>query len=269
MDISSTYALNNGVKIPVLGFGTWQLNYQEGQKAVNQALKFGYRLIDTAAYYQNEAEVGEAIRASGISRSEIFVVTKLWNSDHFMAKEAFEKSLANLGLGYIDLYLIHWPVPERLESWKTLEKLLGSGKVKSIGVSNFTIRHLEELLDSASVVPAVNQVEFTPFLYQKDLLDYCRKKGIILEAYAPLTRGSRLADPNLEEIAASHKKTPAQVMLRWSVQKGVIPLPRSKNPARIKENADIFDFNLTGKEMNAIDSFDEGLRTTWDPESMK
>ncbi|HQT45323.1 MAG TPA: aldo/keto reductase, partial [Candidatus Micrarchaeota archaeon] len=140
MDISSTYALNNGVKIPVLGFGTWQLNYQEGKKAVGQALKSGYRLIDTAAYYQNEAEVGEAIRASGISRSEIFVATKLWNSDHFMAKEAFEKSLANLGLGYIDLYLIHWPVPERLESWKTLEKLLGTGKVKSIGVSNFTIR---------------------------------------------------------------------------------------------------------------------------------
>ncbi|MFA5106394.1 MAG: aldo/keto reductase [Candidatus Micrarchaeia archaeon] len=269
MDVKSTYSLNNGRKIPILGFGTWRLTSSESVKAVSHALKSGYRLIDTAAYYQNEAEVGKAIRESKIHRKDVFVTTKLWNSDHSDPKAAFEKSLAALGLEYIDLYLIHWPVPERNESWKVLEGLLDSGKVKSIGVSNFTIRHLDELLDSASIVPAVNQVEFTPYLYQKELLDYCKKKGIRLEAYAPLTRGSKLADPLLSEIASKHKKTAAQVILRWSIQHGVIPLPKSEKPARIAENAALFDFQLDDKDMAMLDSLDEGLRMTWDPEEMK
>ena len=200
----------------------------------------------------------------------MFITTKVWNTDQGYdgTLRAFQTSLDKLGMEYVDLYLIHWPVPEKLETWKVLEKILESGKARSIGVSNFTIRHLEELLRKADKVPAVNQVEFSPYLYQKELLAYCRSKGIQLEAYSPLTRGRKLGDEKLKKIASGYSRTAAQLLLRWQLQHGMVVIPKSGTKERISENADVFGFCISEKDMEILDSINEGLRVTWDPSEM-
>ncbi len=261
--------LNNGVMIPRLGLGVYQSPPgQVTQKAVEYALKIGYRHIDTARIYNNESDVGSALRNSGIRREDVFITTKLWNSDqgYETALKACDASLKRLGLKYLDLYLIHWPVPEiRNESWTALTKLLKDGKCRSIGVSNYTIQHLTELLEDADVVPMVNQVEFSPFLYQKQLLDYCEKDKIQVEAYSPLTQGAKLNHPTIQQIAKKHGKTPAQVLIRWSLQHNLVTIPKSVREERIKENSQVFDYNLTSEDMRVLDSLDENFRNSWDP----
>jgi diketogulonate reductase-like aldo/keto reductase len=225
--------------------------------------------------------VGEAVRLAGkrlgIPRDEIFVTTKLWNSDHGYenARGAFEKSRRNLGLDYVDLYLIHWPVEElRGESWKALERIHSEEKARSIGVSNYMPWHLDELIGTAdsegaaTIEPVVDQVEFSPFLYQRDLLDHCRKRKIQLEAYSPLTKGRLLAQPGLERIAAKYARTPAQILIRWVLQKQVVVIPKSANPSRIRENAEVFDFSISDYDMNELDDLNESIRTSWDPSTV-
>ena len=267
--IATKVQLNNGIKMPIFGLGTYQSGSSiQTQKAVLHALKAGYTLIDTAAFYGNEKDVGEAIRTSSIPRDDIFITTKLWNSDHGYDTgiAACKKSLKRLGLSFIDLYLVHWPVEGlRNETWKALETLLKEEKCRAVGVSNYMIWHLEELLDSSSTIPAVNQVEFSPYLYQKDLLEFCRSHSIQLEAYSPLTKGRKLHDLQLMSIAAHYSKSPAQLLIRWGLQRGVIVIPKSSNKERIYENADVFDFSISHKDMGILDSFHENLHTSWDP----
>ncbi len=263
-----TKQLYNGVDIPLLGLGTWKATGREVERAVRTALELGYRHIDTAKIYGNEKRVGAAIRASGIPREQIFVTTKLWNWNQGFEKglKAFEASRAALGLDYIDLYLIHWPKPRtRQDSWRALETIYQSGACKAIGVSNYTLRHLEEMKTYATVMPMVNQVEFHPFLYQKELFEYCLANNIALEAYSPLAHGKRQEDPVIVEIARTHGKSNAQIFLRWSIQHGNIILPKSTNPERIGENTKIFDFELSVGEMGRIDGLNENYRTCWDP----
>ena len=264
--------LNNGVMIPRLGLGVYQSPPgQATQKAVEYALKVGYRHIDTARIYNNESDVGSALRNSGVKREDVFVTTKLWNSDqgYETALKACDASLKRLGLKYLDLYLIHWPVQEtRDKSWKALVQLLKDGKCRSIGVSNYAIQHLTELLEQSDIVPMVNQVEFSPFLYQKQLLDYCEKNKIQLEAYSPLTQGEKLNHPKIQEIAKKHNKAPAQVLIRWSLQHNLVTIPKSVREERIKENSQVFDYNLTTEDMRILDSLDENFRNSWDPTNM-
>jgi diketogulonate reductase-like aldo/keto reductase len=261
--------LNNGVMIPRLGLGVYQSPPgQATQKAVEYALKIGYRHIDTARIYNNESDVGTALRKSGVKREDVFITTKLWNSDHGYetALKACDASLKRLGLKYLDLYLIHWPVPEiRNESWQALAQLLKDGKCRSIGVSNYTIQHLTDLLEDTDVIPMVNQVEFSPFLYQKQLLDYCEKNKIQLEAYSPLTQGAKLNHPKIQQIAKKHNKTAAQVLIRWGLQHNLVTIPKSVREERIKENSQVFDYNLTTEDMRILDSLDENFRNSWDP----
>ena len=272
LTLGSRVTLNNGNTMPVLGLGMWQAGSgKQTRKAVATALEIGYRLFDTAKLYGNESDLGTAIRESGIPREEIFVTTKLWNNDqgYESALRAFEKSRRELGLDYVDLYLIHWPVPGlRQESWKALLKIRDEGLARSIGVSNYTIRHLEELLRATPAPPAVNQVEFHPFLYQKELLEFCVSKKIQLEAYSPLTRGHRLDHPVISQIAARHGRTPAQVLIRWSLQHGLVVIPKSIRPERIRENAAVFDFQLSPDDMKRLDSLDESSHVAWDPEDL-
>ena len=261
--------LNNAVMIPCLGLGVYQSPPgQTTQRAVEYALKIGYRHIDTARIYNNESDVGTALRKSGIKREEVFITTKLWNSDHGYDKalRACDESLRRLGLKYLDLYLIHWPVPEiRNESWQALTQLLRDGKCRSIGVSNYTIQHLTELFDKSEIAPMVNQVEFSPFLYQKQLLDYCEKNKIRVEAYSPLTQGEKLNHQKIQQIAKRHDKTPAQVLIRWSLQHNLVTIPKSVREERIKENSQVFDYNLTNDDMRILDSLNENFRNSWDP----
>ncbi len=267
--IGSRITLNNAIEMPRLGLGVFRTRQgAETRNAVREALAAGYRLVDTAALYGNEREVGEAIRASGLPREEVFVTTKLWNSDHGYdpALRAFDESLAALGLDYVDLYLIHWPVPGlRFDSWRALETLLADGRCRAIGVSNYTIAHLTGLLEASDTLPAVNQVEFHPFLFQRELLDFCRAKGVQLEAYSPLAKAARLQDPQIDRIARRHARTPAQVLLRWSLQHDLVVIPKSARRERIRENADVFDFELDAADMRELDALDEGHRTAWDP----
>jgi diketogulonate reductase-like aldo/keto reductase len=253
----------------MLGLGVYQTPAgRVTQEAVKFALKTGYRHVDTASLYGNEEDVGRGVRDSGVSREQVFVTTKLWNSDHGYdsALSACDKSLRRLGLGYIDLYLIHWPVPElRGETWKALVELQRRGSCRAIGVSNYTVRHLQELLDSSEVTPAVNQVEFNPFLYQEELLNFCNDKGIQLEAYSPLTRGHKLRHPTVLDVAQRYSKSPAQVMIRWSLQHGLVVIPKSARPERIKENSEVFDFEIPSADMSRLDSLSEDLHTDWDP----
>lgn len=258
--------LNSGYELPVLGFGTSRL--EEGDmayRAVLAAIKSGYRHIDTAAMYGNEVSVGRAVRDSGVKRDEIFVTTKLHNNDHHDVMGAFAASLERLGLEYVDLYLIHWPMPQRLESWQSLVGIQASGRARSIGVSNFTQTHLAELLQNTSKVPAVNQIEFSPFLFQRQLLDYCHDQGIQLVAYSPLTRAHKLDDASVAAMAKRLGKSSAQVLLRWAIQHGVAVIPRSQNPVHITENAALFDWELTEKDMQQLDNLDENLRIMDDP----
>jgi diketogulonate reductase-like aldo/keto reductase len=291
LTIDTKLTLNDGHQIPQLGLGVWQTRAGATcETAVLAALEAGYRHIDTAAMYGNEESVGAAIRMSGIPRENIFVTTKLWNSDHGNPARALETSLRKLKLDYVDLYLIHYPVRERRQSWRTLEALRAEGKARSIGVSNFTIRHLKELLAETKTVPAVNQVEFHPYLYQRDLLDFCAAEGMVIEAYSPLTKGVRLKDPKLVAVARKYSKaepqpaalrsrlplldrlshhaetkSTAQILIRWALQHGLAVIPKSANQRRIFEDADIFDFEITAEDMHLLDGFNENLRTCWDP----
>lgn len=268
-NIGSTVTLRGGVAMPVLGLGVWQTAPgPETRNAVVAALRAGYRLVDTARAYRNEEDVGAAIRESGIPREEVFVTTKLWNSDHGYdaTLRACDASLARLGLDQLDLYLVHWPVEKlRHETWRAMERIRADGKARAVGVSNYTIRHLDELLARAQEPPSVNQVEFSPFLYQRELLAHCRQHGIQLEAYGPLVRGHKLDHPVLQELARKHGRTPAQVLVRWCIQHEVVPIPKSVHEHRIRENAAVFDFELDPADLARLDALDEGYRTSWDP----
>ncbi|HVF85433.1 MAG TPA: aldo/keto reductase [Abditibacteriaceae bacterium] len=265
--------MNNGVPIPQVGLGVWQAEEgAEVEGAVRAALQCGYRLIDTAAIYGNEVGVGKAIRDSGVSREEIFLTTKLWNAHHAYdaALRAFDESMDKLDCGYIDLYLIHWPLPmDGLfpQAWKAMEKLLHDGRVRSIGVSNFKPPHLDTLLQEAEIVPSVNQIELHPMLQQKETRDYCNSRGIAIESYSPLMRGGEaLEHPVISQIAAQHGKTAAQVILRWHVQSGFIVIPKSVKPDRIRENLALFDFQLSPEEMQNIAGLDVNGRIGADPD---
>jgi diketogulonate reductase-like aldo/keto reductase len=266
--IDSTVTLAGGVQMPVLGLGVWQTGAgAETRTAVRAAIEVGYRLVDTARVYQNEADVGAAIRDSGVARDRIFVTTKLWNSDHGYDRtlRACDQSLARLGLEQVDLYLVHWPSPGRRETWRAMEQLLADGKARAIGVSNYTVRHLEELLASCRTAPAVDQVEFNPFLHQRELLAFCRAHQVQLEAYGPLVRGHRMDHPVIAQVARKHGRTAAQVLVRWGIEQGLVTIPKSARPERIRENADVFGFALDAEDLAALGGLDEGYRTAWDP----
>lgn len=267
--------LNNGIDIPVLGLGVFRNPSGESTRnAVWTALKNGYRHIDTARIYGNEEDVGTAIRHCGLERSEVFVTTKLWNSDQGYQGtiNAFQESLHRLHLDYVDLYLMHWPVEGlRLESWRAMEKILAGGKVRAIGVSNFMTHHLKELLDHCEVIPAVNQIEMSPYLYltRQEILEMCRERGIVVEAYSPLTKGRKLDDPDLVRIAGKYGKTTAQVLIRWAIDHGFVVLPKSARSLRIIENGAVFDFTLSKEDMTFLDGLDGNLVTGWDPAQAK
>jgi len=268
-----TVTLNNGITMPQLGFGLFQISDEETSAAVGTALESGYRSIDTAAIYGNETGVGRALTSSGIARDELFVTTKLWNADqgYETTLTAFDASLDKLGLDFVDLYLIHWPTPDRdlyRDTWRALEKLLADGRTRAIGVSNFQPAHLQRLLESTSVVPVVNQVELHPDLQQKALREFHARHDIATEAWSPLAQGALLADDAITSIAAGHGRTPAQVVLRWHLQLGNVVIPKSGTPARIRENLDLFDFALSADEMDAIAALDRGLRTGPDPDAL-
>ena len=264
--------LNNGVTMPWLGLGVYKT--QEGtevEHAVRAALELGYRSIDTAALYQNELGVGRAIRESGIARETLFVTTKVWNSNqgYELTLRAFEESLEKLSMDYVDLYLIHWPVKGKYkETWKALEKIYRDGRAKAIGVSNFHVHHLQDLMESSEVVPAVNQVEYHPYLQQVALLAFCNQQQIWLEAWSPLARGGEvLHHPVIAEIARNHGKSPAQVILRWDLQKGVVTIPKSIHTERIRENSEVFDFELTPQDMSKIAELNLNKRIGPDPDN--
>lgn len=267
-----TILLNDAREMPLLGLGVYKATDDaELKQAISDAFSSGYRLIDTASFYKNEEGVGKGIKALKIPREELFVTTKIWNTAQRVGniEESFSRSLERLGLDYIDLYLIHWPVPGCFgNTWKALEKLQASGKVKSIGVSNFTIQDLETLKAVSDIVPAVNQVEFHPLFNHPELLGYCKKNHIAVQAYAPLARGAYLNSPLLIEIGKHHQKTPAQVGLRWLIQQGVAVVPKSVHKERIEENSKIFDFVLTEEEMTAITAMDAQQRIAGIPEDM-
>jgi diketogulonate reductase-like aldo/keto reductase len=256
LSIRSTVQLNNGIDMPILGLGVWQMfRGEETEKAILWALEAGYRLIDTAKFYGNEVSVGNAVRKSGIARNEIFVTTKLWPSDFFRVRAAFQDSLDKLGLASIDLYLIHWPIPVvKSAVWKSLEKIYAQGLVRAIGVSNYSVNQLKALVSRAKIPPAVNQVRFHPFSYKRELVDFCKSKNIVLEAYSPLARGKKLHDSMIADIAKKYGKTPAQIMIRWSLQHGLIAIPKSSRKERIVENAAVFDFQIENNDMTLLDN---------------
>jgi diketogulonate reductase-like aldo/keto reductase len=274
-DIPSV-TLNNGVAMPQLDLGVFLVPNDESITSVSSALDNGYRLIDTAAAYHNEEGVGEAIRRSGIPREDIFVTSKLWNADHGndQAMQGFETSLAKLGLDYLDLYLIHWPLPMKglaTETWKGLEQVYKSGRVRAIGVSNFTPAHLDQLLRETDIVPAVDQIELHPTFTQADVRHYVKEHGIQVESWYPLggqrSKDALLTMPLLVDLAKKHGKTPAQIVLRWHIQLGLVVIPKSTHPQRIKENREIFDFELSQDEVAAISGLDTGVRVGADPET--
>jgi 2,5-diketo-D-gluconate reductase A len=264
--------LNDGNRMPQLGFGVFQVPADETAEAVEHALETGYRLIDTAAAYGNEAAVRDALQTSGLSRGEVFITTKLFNTEHRseQARRAFDESFSKLGGDYVDLYLIHWPVPSKdlyLEAWETLGGLREEGRVRSIGVSNFQIEHLERIIDATGVVPTVNQIELHPRLQQPELRRFHAERGIVTEAWSPLGKGELLDDPVIEAIASEHDRTPAQVVLRWHIQLGNVVIPKSVTPSRIEENFRVFDFELGDEEMQRLAELDRGERTGPDPDT--
>lgn len=279
MSLTDTYTLYNGVKIPQVGFGTWQsADGDEAYKAVKWALEAGYRHIDTAAAYGNEESVGKAIKDSGIPREELFITTKLWNEDHGYeaTKEAFGKSLEKLGLDYVDLYLIHWANPVKFRdnwkeanagSWKAFEEFYENGTAKAIGVSNFRPKHLDALLETAKVKPMVNQMFINPSDMQPGVVEYNNDHDILTEAYSPLGTGAIFKIPELKDIADKYGKSPAQVVLRWSLQHGFLPLPKSVHEEYIKANTEIFDFELSEEDVKTIDGFHGKAGLATDPDT--
>jgi 2,5-diketo-D-gluconate reductase A len=265
--------LNNGVRMPQLGYGVFQVPDDETTAAVKTALETGYRSIDTAAVYGNEKGVGQAIAEAGVARDELFITTKLWNSaqGYDSTLKAFDESMKKLGLEQLDLYLIHWPTPKRdkyLDTWKAFEKLYADGRVRAIGVSNFQPAHLERLMDASDVVPAVNQVELHPYLQQQEVREFDAKHGIATEAWSPLAKGgSLLGDPVVAELAVKHSRTPAQIVLRWHLQLGNVVIPKSVTPSRIEENFDVFGFTLSEDEIESLSPLDRGERTGPDPDT--
>ncbi|TNF43396.1 MAG: aldo/keto reductase [Bacteroidetes bacterium] len=272
MNISSKVKLNNGVEMPWFGLGVFLSNEgEEVENAVKLALQSGYRHIDTAAIYKNERGVGKAVKESGIAREEIFITSKVWNTDqgYKTTLAAYEASLERLQMDYLDLYLIHWPKGKRsVETWKALEELYQKGKVRAIGISNFLVHHLEEFLPECKIMPAVNQVEFHPELLQPELLEYCQKRGIQPEAWAPMMKGRVNDIPLMQELAAKYGKNPVQIVLRWDIQKGVVTIPKSVTPERIISNANIFDFELSEEDMVKIDKLDKNARIGFHPDSI-
>jgi 2,5-diketo-D-gluconate reductase A len=262
--------LHDGVEMPQLGFGTWQIPAEETQEKVEEALAVGYRHVDTAAAYGNEAGVGAAIAASGVRREDVFVTTKLWNGQqgYDSALRAFEKSLARLGTGHVDLYLIHWPLPGKdlfLDTWRALERIREEGGARSIGVSNFRVEDLERLEREAERLPAVNQIELHPRFQQAELRAWHAERGIATEAWSPLAQGDLLEDGTVETVAAHHGRTPAQAILRWHLQLGNVVIPKSANSERIRQNFELFDFELSEDDMAALERLDSGERIGPDP----
>lgn len=267
-----TVILRDGVAIPQLGFGVYKVPPADTEKSVLSALEAGYRSIDTATLYRNERQVGEAVRASGLPREDLFVTTKLWNDAHGYdaALKAFDRSQAALGLDQVDLYLIHWPQPKRDEyvsTWRALVRLLADGRVRAVGVSNFQPAHLRRLIDETGTVPALNQVELHPLLAQNELRAFHAEHGIVTEAWAPLARGRLLDDPVVNRLARKYDRTSAQILLRWHLELGNVAIPKSVTPARIRENLDVLDFRLTDDDMRDIATLDSGTRTGLDPDT--
>lgn len=263
--------LNNGIKMPMLGLGVYDMYASEAESAILCALETGYRLIDTAAMYNNETEVGRAVKASGIAREEIFITTKFQHlePDYDRTMRAFEESHRKLDCGTIDLYLIHWPIKRSRKSmWLALEQLYREGSVRAIGVANYLNPFLDELESYRTLVPTVNQVEFSPYLFLKDLLVRCQQDGIQLQAYTPLVRGQRMNDARLSSVAQRYGKTPAQIILRWALQNGVSTIPKSANPVRIRENFEVFGFQISEADMAVLNSLNENLRVVDDPMTM-
>lgn len=269
-DIAATTRLNNGVEMPWLGLGVFQVrDAAEVDRAIKSALDLGYRSIDTAAVYENERETGESIRTSGVSREDVFLTTKLWNRDiaNGNAIAAFEASLDRLGTDYVDLYLVHWPIKDRfVDVWREMEEIYASGRARAIGVSNYMRHHLEPLLEIASIVPAVNQIEFHPQLVQPELRAYCREQGIQTEAWSPLIQGAIFDDQVIGGIAEKYGVNAAQVVLRWDLQHGVVTIPKSIHPERIASNASLFDFELSAQDMDVLNALDIGRRNGPDPD---
>ncbi|MBT8179811.1 MAG: aldo/keto reductase [Eudoraea sp.] len=270
-DIQGTFTLHNGVKMPYLGLGVYlSKDGQEVSNAVKWALDAGYRHVDTASIYANEAGVGEGIKAAEIPREDVFLVSKVWNSDqgYDTTIKAFEASLQRLDTEYLDLYLIHWPVAGKYkETWKALERLYAEKRIRAIGVSNFMQHHLQDLLDGVEVVPMVNQMEFHPYLVQQSLLDFCKAHRIQYEAWSPLMQGHIFKDPAFQDLAKKYGKTIAQVVLRWNLQKGVVTIPKSSKKERILANADLFNFELSQADMHFLDAMDQGKRFGPDPDN--
>ena len=271
MTFAPLVQMNDGRSIPVIGFGVWQVPDDVVVDATLKALEVGYRHIDTAYLYHNERGVGEALRRSGLDREDVFVTTKVWNTDHGYDEtlSAFDKSTGLLGIDEVDLYLIHWPTPARdiyLDSWRALIRLREEGRARSIGVSNFHEAHLRKIIDETGVIPAINQIELHPWLPQAHMRDIDARLGIRTEAWSPLGSGRLIDDPVIGEVAAKHGKSPAQVMVRWSLQLGNIVLPKSVTPARIEQNIDVFDFELDDADMAAIATLDSGRRTGPNPD---
>lgn len=263
--------LNNGNTMPLLGLGVYDMYNDEAINAVECALQTGYRLIDTAAMYENEKQIGEGIRRSGIKRNEIFVTTKVNNTDQGYDEtlKAFDKSSSLLDIDYIDMYLIHWPIKgKREQTWKAIEYLYQNGYVKNIGVANYLLPFLKEMQDYSSVVPSINQMEFSPYLFMDKELNYCQEHRIVLQAYTPLVRGEKFTDPKLKTLAEKYSKTPAQIILRWAVQQGISTIPKSSNPIRIKENFNIFDFEISSDDIDQMNHWNENHRIVDDPMTM-
>ncbi|MDO1512987.1 aldo/keto reductase [Maribacter confluentis] len=270
-DLNGSFTLHNGVKMPYLGLGTYQAdNEQEVVEAVKNAIEIGYRHIDTAAIYQNEEGVGKGLRESKVDRSELFVVSKVWNNDQGYEStiKAFEQSLERLGLDYLDLYLIHWPVRGKYtETWKALEYLYNQKRIRAIGVSNFLQHHLEDILEDCTVVPMVNQMEFHPHVVQQDLIDFCRAHAIQYESWSPFMQGEVFKLEICNELAKKYAKSVAQVILRYNLQKGIVAIPKSVHTERIRSNADIFEFELSKEDIAYLDSLENGKRTGPDPDN--
>lgn len=264
-------AISSGARMPLLGLGVYNMHGREAERAVKHAIDLGYRLIDTATSYNNEKEVGNAIRSAGVARKDLFVTTKVPNTEqgYDNTLRAFDKSERELDIEYIDLYLVHWPIKNtRKDTWKALERLYQEKRVRAIGVANYLIPFMEELKSYAQILPMVNQVEFSPFLFLEDLLNYCKQAGIQLQAYTPLVRGSKMEHPLLRELSSTYNKTPAQIILRWNIQHGVSVIPKSANPDRQRENLEIFDFKISAEDMDRLDGLNENYRVVDDPMSM-